>query len=281
MQIRTALYLALLTGIFLAVGYVMGGNDGMVSAFILAIIMNIGTYWFSDGVVLFMYGAKPITREENPTLHATIVDIARAMGIPTPRIFRSTLPTPNAFATGRNPHHAAVVVTTSLEQLLTPDELKGVLAHELAHVANRDILLSSIAATIAGALSILLRIAIWGGDDRDRRVGGVAMLFLLIVAPIIALLLQLAVSRSREFHADDTGARTLRSGHGLASALAKIDAAARAHPLRGTPTHQATAHLFIVNPFAGSFLMRIFSTHPPVAERIRRLTQHSSVITRS
>ncbi|MBI4281835.1 zinc metalloprotease HtpX [Candidatus Uhrbacteria bacterium] len=274
MTTRTVLYLGCLTGLFLGVGFLLDRQNGLVSALVLAAVMNVASYWFSDKIVLWMYRAKPLDEKTAPNVHAILAEVARAMGVPKPPLYLVNLPVPNAFATGRNPAHAAVAVTKGILDLLDRDELKGVLAHELSHVKNRDVLVSTIAAVIAGALSVLVRMAYWGAGSRDRRNEGNAISFILLIVltPLIALLLQLAISRSRELLADETGARAIHNSKGLASALEKLHLASKQMPLLGTPSQNATAHLFIVNPFSGSFLMKIFSTHPPIDERIKRLT---------
>lgn len=273
MTTRTLLYLSLLTGLLLAVGFLLGGNDGLVSAFVLAVVMNGVSYWFSDRIVLWMYGAKPLDEKIAPNVHAILADIAKVMDIPKPPLYLINLPVPNAFATGRNPEHAAVAVTKGILDLLDGDELKGVLAHELSHVKNRDVLVSTIAAVLAGTLSVLVRMAYWNMGGRNRRNEGntISFIILLVLTPLIAMLLQFAISRSREFLADETGAKAIKNSKGLASALEKLHLAAKRMPLLGTPSQNATAHLFIVNPFSASFMMKLFSTHPPLDERIKRL----------
>ncbi len=273
MTFRTVLYLGALTGLFLGVGFLLGGNDGLVSALGLALIMNVVSYWFSDKIVLWMYRAKPLDEKTAPNVHALLAEVAKEMHVPKPPLYLVNLPVPNAFATGRNPDHAAVAVTQGILNLLDRDELKGVLAHELSHVKNRDVLVSTIAAVIAGALSVLVRMAYWGSGSRSRRNEGNAISFILLVilTPLIALLLQLAISRSRELLADETGARAIHNSKGLASALEKLHLASKRMPLLGTPSQNATAHLFIVNPFSGSFMLKLFSTHPPIDERVKRL----------
>jgi heat shock protein HtpX len=239
--------------------------------------MNFGSYWFSDKIVLALYGAKEITPKENPQLHEIIDELVKKADLPKPRLYQVNLPVPNAFATGRNKKRAAVAVTSGILQLLTKDELVGVLAHELSHIKNRDILISSIAATLAGAISYLAQMAYFAGmftgGSRGDRNGGNAFgaLALLILTPIIATLLHLAVSRSREYLADETGARISKDPSSLASALKKLHGYSRSRPLIGEPKYEATAHLFIVNPFKPSLLMSLFSTHPPVEERVKKL----------
>lgn len=274
MNIRTILYLGILTGLFLGVGFLLNGQNGLVSALVLALIMNVVSYWFSDKIVLWMYRAQPLDEKTAPNVHALLTELSHTMGIPKPPLYLVNLPVPNAFATGRNPEHAAVAVTQGILDLLDREELKGVLAHELSHVKNRDVLVSTIAAVIAGALSVLVRMAYWNMGGRSRRNEGNAISFILLVilTPLIAMLLQFAISRSREFLADETGAKAIHNSKGLASALEKLHLASKHMPLLGTPSQNATAHLFIVNPFSGSFMMKLFSTHPPLNERIQKLT---------
>jgi heat shock protein HtpX len=273
--IKTALLLGLMTGLILVIGGALGGRSGMLIALVFAGVMNFFSYWFSDKIVLAMYGAKPVEREEAPKLYAVVERLAARANIPIPRMYLIPAEAPNAFATGRNPSHAAVAVTTGIMGLLTEEELEGVLAHELSHVKNHDILISSVAATIAGAIAYLAHMAQWaaifggfgGRDDRDRG-GVVGLLVTAIVAPIAAMLIQLAISRSREFQADQSGAELAGSPYGLARALEKLGHASGRIPM---DAHPATAHLFIVAPFTGQVLMKLFSTHPPLEERIRRL----------
>jgi heat shock protein HtpX len=273
---KTAILLAVLTAMLVLIGGAIGGQQGMVVAFVLALAMNFFSYWFSDRIVLAMYGAKPIEEAQAPRLYAMVRRLATRSGIPMPRVYLIPTDTPNAFATGRNPEHAAVAVTEGIMRLLDDEELEGVLAHELAHVANRDVLISTIAATLAGAITYLAHMAQWtamfgGGRSDDEEGGGsnpVAMILLAVVAPIAAMLVQLAVSRAREFQADASGARVAGKSWGLAKALEKMDVAQQVAPMAANP---ATAHLFIVNPLSGQALMRLFSTHPPIEERIARL----------
>lgn len=279
MRIKTFILLSALTGLILAAGYYLGGQDGLIIAFLFASATNFISYWFSDRIVLLMYRAQPIEEKNNPRLHEIISRLCAKAQIPKPRLYLVNLPVPNAFATGRNKNHAAVAVTSGILQILSDEELEAVLAHELSHVKNRDILISSIAATLAGAISMLAQLAyyaaIFGGGRRDIRSGGnpFGALALIILTPIIATLLHLAISRSREFLADETGAHLSGKPKLLASALEKIHRAAQLRPLIGTPKHEATAHLFIANPFKPSLLMKIFSTHPPLEERIERLNK--------
>jgi heat shock protein HtpX len=273
---KTGLLLAVLTAMLVLIGGAIGGEQGMVIAFVIALAMNFFSYWFSDKIVLAAYGAQPIDEAAAPRLHAIVHRLATRAGIPMPRVYMVPSETPNAFATGRNPQHAVVAVTEGIMRILDEEELEGVLAHELSHVKNRDVLISTIAATLAGAITYLAHMAQWaamfGGRSRDDEEGGsnpIAMILLAILAPIAALLVQMAVSRSREFQADATGAQVAGRPWGLAKALEKLQMANEAVPMAdATP---ATAHLFIVNPLSGQALMRLFSTHPPLEERIARL----------
>lgn len=276
---KTTLLLTSLTLLLVWIGGALGGRSGMMFALVFAALMNLGSYWFSDKMVLAMYGARPLSQEDAPDLYAIVARLAEKGGMPMPRIYRIPTQTPNAFATGRNPSHAVVAVTDGILGLLTEEELEGVLAHELSHVEHRDILISSIAATIAGAIGMLASMARWslfmgGGRDSDEDRNPLGLLIMAIVAPLAATLVQLAVSRSREFHADETGARLCGHPRYLASALAKLEAGAMRMPMRGV--NPATAHLFIVNPLRGSSLANLFSTHPPTAERIARLERMSA-----
>jgi len=273
---KTGLLLAVLTAMLVLIGGAIGGQQGMAIAFVIALAMNFFSYWFSDKIVLAAYGAKPIDEAEAPRLYAIVHRLATRAGIPMPRVYMVPSETPNAFATGRSPQHAVVAVTEGIMRILDEEELEGVLAHELSHVKNRDVLISTIAATLAGAITYLAHMAQWaamfGGRSRDDEEGGsnpIAMILLAILAPIAAMLVQMAVSRSREFQADATGARVAGKPWGLAKALEKLQMANEAVPMAAaTP---ATAHLFIVNPLSGQTLMRLFSTHPPLEERIARL----------
>lgn len=277
--LKTTLLLGLLTGFLLFVGQYFGGQNGMILALLFAGVMNFVSYFFSDKIALAMYRAQPVTRDQLPRVYQIVERLTQRVGIPMPKIYVIPNDSPNAFATGRNPKHASVAVTQGILNLLTDDEMEGVLAHELGHVRNRDILISSIAATIAGAITLAARMAMWGAmfggyggrDDRNRG-GGIGGLFMIILAPIAAILIQLAVSRSREYAADDTGAHLTGNPYALASALRKLDEYSRRVPLQASPS---TAHLFIVAPFlgvSGLNLANLFSTHPPIAKRIERLT---------
>jgi heat shock protein HtpX len=274
-MLKTGVLLGVLTALFVVIGYALGGQQGMVVAFALAVAMNMFSYWFSDKIVLAMYGARPISEAEAPRLYAIVRRLATRAQIPMPPVYLIPTDAPNAFATGRSPDHAAVAVTEGIMRILDEDELEGVLAHELSHVRNRDVLISTIAATLAGAITYLAHMMQWaaffgGGRSSDDEEGGSpwAMLLLAILAPFAAMLVQLAVSRAREYQADASGARLAGRSSGLAKALEKLETAARAEPM---PANPATAHLFIVNPLSGQTLMRLFSTHPPTEERIRRL----------
>jgi heat shock protein HtpX len=272
---KTALLMAILTVLLVVVGNAIGGQNGMVMAFVFAVIMNFGTYWFSDKIVLRMYGAQELTQAENPQLYQMVHELAGRAGLPMPKLFVIRGEQPNAFATGRDPNHAAVAVTEGITQLLSRDELRGVISHELAHVKHRDILVGTVAATIAGAISMLANMAQWamifgGGRSSDDREGGnpIAGLVMMIVAPIAAMLIQMAISRSREFLADEGGAQISGNPLSLASALKKLNARAQQIPMEASP---ATAHMFIVNPLRGGGFAKLFSTHPPMEERVARL----------
>jgi heat shock protein HtpX len=271
---KTGLLLAVLTAMLVVIGGAIGGQQGMVIAFFVALAMNFFSYWFSDKMVLAMYGARPIEESQAPGLFAIVRRLATKAQIPMPRVYLIPSDTPNAFATGRNPEHAAVAVTEGIMRILDQDELEGVLAHELSHVKNRDVLISTIAATLAGAITYLAHMAQWAamfGGRRDDDEGGsnpIAMIAMAILAPIAAMLVQLAVSRAREYQADATGARLAGRTWGLAKALEKLQMAQQVAPMDANP---ATAHLFIVNPLSGQMLMNLFSTHPPLEQRIARL----------
>jgi heat shock protein HtpX len=272
---KTAFLLTALTLLLMFFGRYFGGQNGMMLALAFAAVMNFVSYFFSDKIALAMYRAQPVTREQLPRAYEIVERLTQKIGIPMPKIYVIPTESPNAFATGRNPSHASVAVTHGILGLLTDEELEGVLAHELGHVNNRDILISSVAATIAGAITMLASMGrfamIFGGmgGDRDRRGGGLSALFMLIVAPIAAGLIQMAVSRSREYQADATGAHFTGNPYALASALQKLDAYSRRVPMQATPS---TAHLFIIQPLLGMNFGNLFSTHPPIAKRIERLT---------
>ncbi|MBI4010844.1 MAG: zinc metalloprotease HtpX [Candidatus Rokubacteria bacterium] len=271
--VKTTLLLGLLTGLFIAIGGLLGGRGGMWVAFVFALIMNLASYWFSDKIVLAMYRAQPLGEADAPIVHRIVRNLAAQARIPMPRLYFIPSPQPNAFATGRSPQHAAVAVTEGILRIMNEAELEGVLAHELSHVLNRDVLISTVAATIAGAISMLAHAAQWGlmfggRDDEERGANPIALLATIIFAPLAALVIQMAVSRSREYEADASGARLTHRPLGLASALGKLQRAAEMVPMDANP---ATAHLFIVNPLSGRSLMALFSTHPPIEERIARL----------
>jgi heat shock protein HtpX len=271
---KTALLLAVLTVMLVLLGGAIGGRQGMFVAFLLALVMNFASYWWSDKIVLAMYSAQPITEADAPALYNMVRRLATRAGVPMPRVYLIPSQQPNAFATGRNPEHAVVAVTEGILRILDDDELEGVLAHELSHVTNRDVLISTVAATLAGAITYLAHMAQWaaifGGGRHDDEDGPspIAMLLMAIVAPFAAMLVQMAVSRSREFQADASGARLAGRSWGLSKALEKLQMASQAVPMNANP---ATAHLFIVNPLSGQMLSKLFSTHPPMEERIARL----------
>ena len=273
---KTAFLLTALTLLLMFIGRAFGGQNGMFIALAIAVVMNFVSYFFSDKIALSMYRAKPVTREELPRAYEIVERLTQKIGIPMPKIYVIPTESPNAFATGRNPQHASVAVTHGILGLLSDEEMEGVLAHELGHVRNRDILISSVAATVAGAITMLASMGKWamifGGFERnegENRGGGIAGLLMLIVAPIAASLIQLAVSRSREYQADATGAHFTGNPYALASALQKLDAYSRRVPMQASPS---TAHLFIIQPLLGMNFGNLFSTHPPIAKRIERLT---------
>jgi heat shock protein HtpX len=274
---KTTLLLTAMTLLLMLAGRAFGGQNGMLMALIFAAIMNFVAYFFSDKIALATYRAQPVGRDDLPRVYNIVERLAQKVSLPMPKVYLIPTDSPNAFATGRNPNHASVAVTQGILGLLNDDELEGVLAHELGHVRNRDILISSIAATLAGAITWLASIAKWGmifggyGRDREERGGGgIAALIMIFLAPLAAMLIQLAVSRSREYGADDTGAHWTGNPYALASALAKIEAYSRRMPLVASPS---TAHLFIIAPFLGGMSFgNLFSTHPPTAKRIERLT---------
>jgi len=273
---KTALLLGLMTGLILVVGQALGGEQGMLLALVFAGVMNFVSYWFSDKIVLKMYRGREVSLAEAPRFHAIVDRLVARANIPKPKLYILPGDSPNAFATGRNPAHAAVAATEGVMKLMSDEELEGVIAHELGHVKNRDILISSVAATIAGAITFLATMARWGAmfggyghSDRERGGGNIITLLLTaILAPIAAMIVQMAISRSREFAADATGAQIAGQPYGLAKALEKLDAYSKRLPMEAS---QATAHMFIVAPFTGSAITNLFSTHPPIAERVRRL----------
>ena len=274
--LKTGLLLGALTGLLMLIGGWFGGRNGVFIAFLFAMAMNFGSYWFSDKIVLRMYHAQPVSESEAPELYAMVKDLALRASMPMPRVYIIPEGTPNAFATGRNEQHAVVAVTEGLLRILSRDELEGVLSHEMTHIRNRDILIGSIAATLAGAIVMLANMAQWtamfggGGHDDDEGGGSniFGLIFMAMLAPIAATLIQMAISRSREFLADEGGARISGKPYGLAGALEKLSQASRAIPMNANPS---TAHMFIVNPLTGRSLMNLFSTHPPIEERIARL----------
>ena len=275
-MIKTGLLMAALTAVFMVAGQALGGSNGMLIALAMALGMNFFAYWFSDSMALKMSGAQEVSETEAPALHQMVATLATRANLPKPRVYIIHKDTPNAFATGRNPSHAAVAVTSGLQRILKPDELEGVLAHELGHIKNRDILISSVAATMAGAISYMASMAQWamifggGRSDDDNGGGGLlGSLAMMILAPIGAALIQMAISRSREFQADATGAAICGHPMSLASALQQLERYNRQLPMNVNP---ATAQMYIVNPLSGGQLARLFSTHPPVQERIKRLS---------
>jgi heat shock protein HtpX len=272
--LKTTFLLALLTVLLVTAGAALGGQQGMIIAFVFALIMNGVSYWFSDRIVLRMYGAQEIGPEQAPKLRRIVQELALRATMPMPRLYIIPTDTPNAFATGRNENHAAVAVTEGILRILDENELRGVLAHELSHIKNRDILVGTIAAALAGAISMLANMASWGmmfgGRGESDREGGhpVVALLMIFIAPLAALLVQMAVSRSREYGADTTGASVSRDPLSLANALRKLQRGVERIPMDANP---ATAHLFIVNPLTGGGIAKLFSTHPPLEERIKRL----------
>ena len=272
---KTFLLMGLLTVLLVFIGGFLGGQNGMFLAFAFALIMNVGSYWFSDKIVLRMYGASEVQQADDPALYQIVDELRQRAGLPMPRVYIIPSEQPNAFATGRDPNHAAVAVSQGILRLLSQDELRGVIGHELTHVKHRDILIGTIAATMAGAISMLANMAQWammfgGGRSSNDREGSnpVAGLVMMIVAPIAAMMIQMAISRSREFLADEGGAQISGNPLSLASALRRLDTASHEIPMQASP---ATAHMFIVNPLTGGGLMKLFSTHPPMEERIARL----------
>ena len=274
---KTFFFLAVLSILFVVVGNLIGGKTGATIALFMALVMNFIAYFFSDKIVLATSGAIPVDRSQDPELHAIVEDVARRAGIPKPKVYIIPVETPNAFATGRNPKNGVVAVTAGIRKLLTPEELKGVIAHEIAHIKNRDILISTIAAVLVGAITYLAHMAQWalifGGFHRDEEDSGnllsiIATLVAIIIVPIAATLIQLAISRSREFLADETGAKTIKNPVALAKALEKLENWNRAYPMDVNPAH---AQMYIVNPLSSKTLFKLLSTHPPIEERIARL----------
>lgn len=275
-SVKTVLLLGLLTGMILGIGQLFGGSQGLMIAFVFAALLNFGSYWFSHKIVLAMYRAREVGLNEAPELYHTVQNLVLRAQLPMPRLYVMPSESPNAFATGRNPQHAVVAVTEGLLKIMNREEIEGVLAHELSHVKNRDILISSIAATLAGVIMMLAHMARWaaffgvGRSERDEENGGgvLGLILMSILAPIAALMIQMAISRSREFLADATGAKISGNPLGLASALERLARASQLIPMEGRPE---TAHMFIVNPLSGGSFLRFFSTHPPIEERIARL----------
>jgi heat shock protein HtpX len=278
-QLKTVALLGGLTGLLLLVGTLVGGAQGLTMAFILATLMNVGSYWFSDKIVLAMYRAKAVNEKEEPRLYRIVKEVSNAANLPMPKVYIIPSDSPNAFATGRNPKHAAVAATQGIMKLLSDAELKGVIAHETGHIKNRDILIQTIAATIAGVISYAAFMARWaaifgGAGGRDSRGNGaIELIVLAVITPLIAMIIQLAISRSREYLADEAGARIIGNPLPLASALEKLEHGVKTNPLRlGS---EATSSLFIVNPFSGKGIINLLSTHPPLHERVKRLKSMS------
>ncbi len=278
-NLKTTLFLGILTGLFLAIGELWGGQQGIVLALILAAVMNLGTYFFSDKIALKTSHAQPISREEAPRLYQIVERLAAKANIPAPKIYLIPTDSPNAFATGRNPNHASVAVTRGILDLCNDEEIEGVLAHELGHVRNRDILISAVVATVAGAISMIANMVMWaemfgfggGGGRGDREGGALSALAMMIIAPFMAMLIQLAISRSREYEADETGAHITGNPQALASALEKIDQWSKRVPMQVSPS---MAHLYICQPRTGrQMFANLFSTHPPIQKRIERLLE--------
>ena len=271
-RIKTAMLMAALTILLVLIGQAVGGTRGMFGFFIFAVLMNFFTYWFSDKIVLRMYRAQPVTEAEAPEFYSIVRGLVQKAGMPMPKVYIIPDSSPNAFATGRNPEHAAVAATEGIMRILTRDELAGVMAHELSHVRHRDILVSTIASVLAAAITMLSRFAFFFGGSRDDREGSpFAAIFMMILAPIAAMLIQLAISRSREYMADEGGARLVGNPLHLANALRKLERGVEAIPMQSA--NPATANMFIVNPFSVQGITRLFSTHPPIEERIARLEQ--------
>jgi heat shock protein HtpX len=273
---KTVILMTVMMVLFILVGNLIGGESGMMLAFVISLAMNFGSYWFSDKIVLKMYRAQEVTREQYPQLYDSVENLATQAGLPVPKVYIMDNPTPNAFATGRNPEHSAVAVTTGIMKLLNKEELDGVIAHELTHVKNRDILVGTIAATLVGTITFIARMAGWaamfsgGRNERDRE-NVFSDLALMIIAPIAALLIQMAISRSREYMADEGSAQISGKPLALASALNKLERGNELVPMTNAGT--SSAHMFVVNPLSGKSLMKLFSTHPPIEERIERLQE--------
>jgi len=279
-QLKTVVFMSILTVLVILAGQALGGNTGMIMAFVFALLMNGASYWFSDKMVIAMTRSKPLPRENNPELYDMVEKLARNAGLPMPRLYLTPSPQPNAFATGRNPANSVVAVTEGLLRILNREELEGVISHELAHIKNRDILIGSLAAVMAGVITTLANWAQWallfgglGGDDEEGG-SGLAAIPLIILGPLAAMLVQMAISRSREYLADSTGAGIAGNSQGLAQALLKLEQGARMVPMEVSP---AASHMFIVNPLTGRQLMNLFSTHPPISERVKRLRSMSQL----
>ncbi len=277
--LKIVFLMSVMMALFLAVGYFVGGQNGLIIAFLISLAMNFGSYWFSDKIVLMMYGAREVTEKEAPKLYRIVRNLVARNQFNMPRVYIIENESPNAFATGRNPQNSAVAATTGILRILDDNELEGVIGHELAHIQHRDILIGAIVATLVGTITFLARMAGWSmfffGGDRDRDRGGlgelVTSLVLMIVAPIAAVMIQMAISRSREYEADKGGAQISGKPWALANALKKLHSGVQVLPMNDA--NPASAHMFIVNPFSGKGLMNLFSTHPPVEERIKRLNQ--------
>lgn len=267
---RTFLYFAILMGLFIAVGALLGGSKGIIYAFFIAAALNFLSYWFSSSLVLAMYGAKEMKESDFPEIYRILRELSMKSSLPLPKVYLINIPQANAFATGRNEHHAVVGITMGILHLLTEDELRGVLSHELSHIKNKDMLIGTMSATLAGAISWIGHLFLFGQGNNDRNNLFVSLV-LFIITPLLALLIQLAISRTREFHADSSGAHLVGEGKHLASALRKLNEAVKKTPLATFSGGNATSHLFIVNPFKPSFFTNLFSTHPPMEERIKRL----------
>jgi heat shock protein HtpX len=279
--LKTMALLTFLTVLLVFMGAAIGGRNGMIIAFVMALVMNFVSYWFSDKIVLSMYRAQPVTEAQAPDLYAMVRRLTQRAGLPVPKIYIIPGDTPNAFATGRDPQHGVVAVTEGIMRILSREELEGVISHELAHIKHRDILTQTVVATVAGAISMLAQMAQWamlfGGGRRDDDEGGspIAALVMMIVAPIAAMLVQMAISRTREYEADRGGASIAGNPYGLANALLKLEQGAQVMPMHDA--NPATAHMFIVNPLTGGGLMKLFSTHPPIAERVKRLKEMNRI----
>ena len=280
-HVKTFFLLMVLTGLLLLIGGALGGQAGIVIALVFALAMNFGAYWFSDKIALSMAHARPINADEDPQLYQLVAEQARLANMPMPKVYEIDDPSPNAFATGRNPQNAAVAVTTGIRQILTREELAGVMAHEMAHVGNRDTLIMTVVATIAGAISMLAFMAqfaaifgSFGGHSDDDEGGGggniISLLIIAIIMPIAATIIRMAISRAREFQADQTGAHNCGNPEALARALEKLEMGSEIRPMK---VNEAASHLFIVNPLSGRSMARLFSTHPPIEERVRRLRE--------